>query len=178
MPDDRPPILIRPMADDDLPILVAIYNHYVQTSIATFAEEEISPAEFGVQVAAVRAADLPWLVAECGSDLLGYAYAAPWKSRSAYRFSVESSVYLAPGHEHRGIGTRLYADLLARLRIRGVHAVIGGVSLPNPTSVSLHRKFGFEQVAHFRQVGFKFGRWIDVGYWELLLDGADSQQGG
>jgi phosphinothricin acetyltransferase len=164
------PLEIREIRLDDIPALTAIYNHYVRTSIATFAEQEITTAEFAAQVASVEAATLPWLVAVTGPDVVGYAYAALWKARSAYRFAVEISVYLSPGAEGRGTGSRLYADLLDRLRARGVHAAIGGVSLPNDTSVALHRKFGFEQVARFREVGFKFGQWIDVGYWELVLD--------
>ncbi|MCA9767380.1 MAG: N-acetyltransferase [Gemmatimonadetes bacterium] len=166
----RPAPVIRPAGEGDLPALVAIYNHYIRTSIATFVEQEVMADAFALSMTAVRDADLPWLVAADGPAILGYAYAAPWKARSAYRFSVETSVYLAPGYEGLGIGSMLYAALLDRLRARGIHAVVGGISLPNPASVALHERFGFAPVARFREVGFKFGRWIDVGYWQLLLD--------
>lgn len=108
----------------------------------------------------------------CGrkaSQLLGYCYASKWKGRCAYRYSVESTVYLSPDATGKGIGSKLYGTLLAELRQRQFHTVIGGIALPNPASVALHEKLGFEKVAQFRQVGNKFGRWIDVGYWQLLL---------
>ena len=114
-------------------------------------------------------AGLPWLVWETEGGILGYAYATPWKVRAAYRHAVESSIYLAPQATGRGLGPKLYGELIAELRTRGLHCVIGGAALPNPASVSLHEKLGFEKVAEFRQVGFKFGRWIDVAYWELML---------
>ncbi len=97
------------------------------------------------------------------------AYAVLWKARSAYRFSVEITVYVAPGMAGRGIGSMLYSHLFAALQPLGVHAVIGGIALPNEASIALHEKFGMEKVAHFQQVGFKFNRWIDVGYWERIL---------
>jgi phosphinothricin acetyltransferase len=112
---------------------------------------------------------LPWLVFETAAGIAGYAYAAPWKARAAYRHSVESSIYLAPHATGKGLGSALYSELIADLRRLGMHCVIGGAALPNPASVALHDKLGFIKVADFRQVGFKFGRWIDVSYWELLL---------
>jgi phosphinothricin acetyltransferase len=101
--------------------------------------------------------------------IAGYAYATEWKERSAYRFSVESTVYVAPGLAGRGIGTRLYEALLAELQRRKVHCVIGGISLPNDASVALHERLGFVKIGHFKEVGWKFDRWVDVGYWELVL---------
>jgi phosphinothricin acetyltransferase len=112
---------------------------------------------------------LPWFVWQDAGVVLGYSYATPWKARAAYRHSVECSIYLAPRATGRGIGPSLYEALIAELRQRDVHCVIGGAALPNPASVALHEKLGFTQVAEFRQVGFKFGRWIDVAYWELML---------
>jgi phosphinothricin acetyltransferase len=125
----------------------------------------------GRRIEDVRSASLPWLVAEENGRVVGYAYAAPWKARvrAAYRFSVEITVYLAPGNVRRGIGSLLYSRLISSLQTLGVHTVIGGVALPNKASVALHEKFGFEKVAHFQQVGFKFNRWIDVAYWERIL---------
>jgi phosphinothricin acetyltransferase len=122
-----------------------------------------------VRIEQVRARGLPWLLAEDAAGVAGYAYAGPWRVRAAYRHSVETSIYLAPRAAGRGIGRSLYAALLDALRERDVHAVIGGVSLPNAASVALHERMGFAQVARFEEVGFKFGRWIDVGYWQLRL---------
>jgi phosphinothricin acetyltransferase len=104
-----------------------------------------------------------------GADVVGYAYAGKWKTRAAYRHSVEVSVYVSPERHGRGIGRQLYAELLRRLRERDVHSVIGGVAGNNAASFALHLSFGFEQVAHFREVGHKFGQWIDVTYFQLLL---------
>ncbi len=102
-------------------------------------------------------------------DLLGYAYATPWKARSAYRFSVEVSAYIDAASTGRGTGSLLYRHLLSALRTREMHLVIAGISLPNETSVAFHEKSGFRKVAHFAEVGFKFGKWIDVGYWQRAL---------
>jgi L-amino acid N-acyltransferase YncA len=118
---------------------------------------------------AVEESSLPWFVAEMpGEEVIGYSYATPWRPRSAYRFSVETSVYLDVAHAGRGVGTLLYTGLLSALRDKRVHAMMGGISLPNQASVALHEKFGFRKVAHFPEVGFKFGKWVDVGYWQRL----------
>ena len=111
----------------------------------------------------------PWLVAEARGQVLGYAYANQWKPRSGYRHTVESTIYLDPSHLGRGGGSALYASLLEMLRERGVHCAIAGIALPNAASIALHEKFGFRKVAHFRENGIKFGRWIDVGYWQREL---------
>jgi L-amino acid N-acyltransferase YncA len=119
--------------------------------------------------AAVLERGLPWLVAESAGAAIGYAYASPWRARPAYRFSVESTVYVAPEHMRRGVGSALYAELLDRLRVSGIHTVMGGIALPNDASVRLHEKLGMKRVAHFHDVGFKFGQWVDVGYWQLVF---------
>jgi phosphinothricin acetyltransferase len=109
-------------------------------------------------------------VVERAGRLLGYAYATQWKSRIGYRFSVESTIYLEPGTERAGLGTMLYTELINHLRRRGdIHVVLGGIALPNPASVALHEKMGMMKVAQLREVGRKFGEWVDVGYWELFL---------
>lgn len=148
--------------------IVRIYNHYVQDTVATFEEAPISEDEMAQRIARVTG-ELPWLVWEDSKSILGYAYATRWKNRSAYRFSVESTIYLSPQSFRRGIGTRLYDALLVDLRSRGVHCAIGGISLPNAASVALHERLGFSKIGHFREVGRKFGRWVDVGYWERIL---------
>ena len=160
---------IREATEADAPAIAALYNPYVAETTITFEEVPVSAQQMAARVGEVQQAGLPWLVLEEGGALRGYAYATRWKPRSAYRFSVESSVYLAMGHTGRGHGRRLYEALFEALRARGVHAVIGGIALPNPASVALHERMGMAPVAQFREVGFKFDRWIDVGYWERLL---------
>ncbi|MBW3671824.1 MAG: GNAT family N-acetyltransferase [Acidobacteria bacterium] len=108
-------------------------------------------------------------VAERGGAVAGYAYATRWKPRRGYRFSAEVTVYVAPEHAGTGVGSALYTQLLPTLQEKGIHAVIGGIALPNAASARLHEKFGFRKVAHFEQTGYKFDQWIDVGYWELIL---------
>lgn len=161
--------MIRAATADDAAAIVAIYNHYIATTTISFEERPVAPDEMAGRIRDVTAR-LPWLVFEDDGAVLGYAYATAWRVRSAYRFSAETSVYLAPGQGGRGIGTALYKALLARLREQGVHMAIGGIAQPNPASVALHESLGFEKVAHFKEVGRKFERWIDVGYWELRLD--------
>jgi len=151
--------------------LAAIYNHYVASTIVTFEVDAVADDDMRGRIAAVQEDGLPWLVAQdVAGDILGYAYATRWRARAAYRHSVESSIYLAPQMTGRGIGRGLYERLLEQLRARGLHMVIGGAALPNPASVALHEALGFTQSAHLREVGHKFGRWIDVGYWQLRLD--------
>lgn len=149
--------------------IAAIYNHYVEQTIVTFEETPVSDAEMAARIEDVRSESLPWLVAEEAGRLVGYASSTKWKSRTAYRFSAEITVYVEPAHARRGIGSKLYSRLFPLLQARGIHAVIGGIALPNEASVALHEKFGMRKVAHFPEVGFKFDRWIDVGYWQRTL---------
>ena len=160
---------IRSARPDDAPAIARIYNHYVATSCITFEVDPVSPLEMNGRVGEARVAALPWLVAAEGEDIWGYAYASKWKGRCAYRYSVESTVYLDAARTGRGIGKALYAALIDELRARSFHTVIGGIALPNEASIGLHERSGFKKVAHFEQVGFKQGRWIDVGYWQLML---------
>ncbi len=157
---------IRAAVLSDAAAIAGIYNHYVNHTIVTFEEEPVSTDEIVRRIAEVWAESFPWLVAEDAGQVVGYAYASKWKSRCSYRYSAESTVYLAHNSIGRGIGTKLYAELFPMLQSRGIHAVIGGISLPNEASVALHEKFGMTKVAHFPEVGFKLDRWIDVGYWQ------------
>lgn len=160
---------IRPAAPSDAAAIAAIYNHYVTHTVITFEEEPVPGTEMARRVEGVLSASLPWLVAEEGGHVRGYAYAARWKDRAAYRHSVEISAYLDHEHAGRGIGSMLYGHLFPILRDRGVHAVMAGIALPNEASVALHEKLGMRKVAHFEQVGFKLGAWIDVAYWQRIL---------
>lgn len=172
--DPNGALTLREAEAADAADIASIYNPYVEATIITFEEEPVSAAEMALRIEAVRSDGLPWLVAERGGRIVGYAYAAQWRGRVAYRFSTEVTVYVARDELRTGVGSRLYGELLPLLRSRGFHVAIGGISLPNDGSVSLHEHLGFEKVAHFKEVGFKLDRWIDVGYWQLLLQRARS----
>ena len=161
--------MIRAVNLADAKAISEIYNYYVIHSIITFEEQPISSEEMDKRIGEISSS-FPWLVYEQDDRVVGYAYATQWKMRSAYRYSAEATVYLAHDVAGRGIGSQLYAELFGRLRAQGYHCVMGGIALPNPASVALHEKFGFVKVAHLKEVGWKFDRWIDVGYWQLLLD--------
>jgi len=160
--------MIRYAAIDDAKTICDIYNYYVRNTAITFEEQPVLVEDMQSRMADVIAS-LPWLVSERTGVVIGYAYASKWKSRSAYRFSVESAIYLAPEMHGRGAGRELYEALISDLRSRAIHAMIAVVSLPNPGSIALHERMGFEKIAHLKEVGWKFGSWIDVGYWELIL---------
>ena len=135
-------LTIRPCLASDAQALARIYNYYIQHTVITFEEELVSAPVMASRVAEVQQISLPWLVGEVDGALRGYAYATRWKARSAYRYAVETG---------------------------GMHVAIGGAALPNAASVALHLRLGFEQVATFRQVGFKHERWVDVAYWQKVL---------
>ncbi len=161
--------MIRSATARDADAIAGIYNHYVVNTPVTFETEPVGVVEMAQRIEEILAASLPWLVIEENGTVVGYAYAGKWKGRCAYRHSVETTVYLDAESTGRGHGGALYEALLGQLRALGLHVAIGGIALPNPASVALHEKFGFEPVARFREVGFKFGQWVDVGYWQRML---------
>ncbi len=153
----------------DASAIVSIYNHFILNTTISFEESAVSESEMAQRIADVAAAGLPWLVLEVDQVIVGYAYATKWRARHAYRYSVESSIYLHPSKSGQGMGAALYTALIESLRKGGFHLVIGGIALPNAASVALHEKLGFEKVAQFKGVGFKFAHWVDVGYWQVAL---------
>ncbi|MFC5576753.1 arsinothricin resistance N-acetyltransferase ArsN1 family B [Lysobacter niabensis] len=163
-------IAIRPARESDAADIAGIYNPYVLGTCITFETEPVQAPEMAQRIAETLESSLPWLVAEASGRVIGYAYASKWKGRCAYRYSVESTVYLDPAYAGKGLGLRLYAALIDAIRACSMHAVIGGIALPNAASVGLHERLGFRKVAHFEQVGYKQDRWVDVGYWQLLLE--------
>ena len=161
--------MLRPATTADAAAIAEIYNHYVLHTIITFEEEAVPAAEMAQRITEVLGAGLPWFVWEEAGRVLGYAYAGKWKSRCAYRYAVESSIYLSQDATGRGLGTELYVALIDALRGKGIHSIIGGIALPNDASVGISEKLGFQKIGHFKEVGWKFEKWIDVGYWELIL---------
>jgi L-amino acid N-acyltransferase YncA len=160
---------IRAAEPKDATGICDIYNHYVDNTNISFEEIAVTSAEMAQRIMDV-AESLPWLVIEEDNGVIsGYAYATKWRTRSAYRFSVEVSVYLAPLMIGKGNGFRLYEKLLDRLECLGVHVVIAGIALPNENSTKLHEKMDFRKVAHFEKVGYKNKQWVDVAYWQKTL---------
>lgn len=161
--------MIRDATPSDADAIARIYNYYIEHTIITFEEESVSAEEMRSRIVETPSS-LPWLICENNGVVAGYAYASKWKGRCAYRYSVESTVYLDTGQVGKGIGTQLYQHLLTELQAKSFHAVIGGIALPNAASVALHEKMGYTKVAYFKQVGWKFGKWIDVGYWQRIFE--------
>lgn len=160
--------MIRKAKISDAKAICSIYNYYIENTIITFEETPLPVSEMAKRIKEIGK-DFPWIVYVEGGRVLGYAYASRWKTRSAYRKTAESTVYLHRDAVGKGIGTKLYKALLPMLKKKGFHVVVGGIALPNKGSAALHEKFGFKKVAHFKEVGFKFRKWIDVGYWELVF---------
>ena len=160
--------MIRQVSIEDADKIAEIYNYFIESTIATFEEQLIDVEEMKKKILGVIQ-KFPWIVYENNGQIMGYAYAGIWKNRSAYKHSVEITVYLNQKITSNGIGSKLYYELIKQLKELGVHVVIGGISLPNEISVALHEKFGFKKVAHFKEVGYKFNKWVDVGYWQLTI---------
>jgi len=160
--------MIRPVTLADAKSISEIYTYYILNTAFTFEEKPVGVEDMSARISKVTAS-FPWFVSENAGSVNGYAYATAWKERSAYRYTVESSIYLAPEQTGAGVGSALYSALIAELRSRTVHCIIAGIAIPNETSAGFHRRFGFTRVGEFKQVGWKFGRWIDFEFWQLLL---------
>jgi phosphinothricin acetyltransferase len=163
--------MIRPVEASDAVAIAEIYNHYIDHTIITFELDPIDAAEIESRIENVTGAGFPWIVFvdPDSNQLVGYAYAGPWRTRTAYRFVVESAIYLRKGREGQGIGKQLYVELFEQLRMKEYRSVIAGISLPNEASVAAHRSMGFRKAGFFEKVGYKFDRWIDVEFWQLDL---------
>lgn len=162
--------MIRPVKEQDSKAICDIYNYYITDTVITFEEDKISSEDIITRIRKVESENLPWYVAQDKSgNIIGYAYATKWRDRFSYRFSVEVTVYLDKDKRGQGVGAQLYKTLFTSLKDKNIHSVIGGITLPNESSITIHEKFGMAKVAHFKEVGFKFNRWLDVGYWQGTL---------
>jgi len=190
-------IHIRPASVNDAESIADIYNHYIRHTIITFEEEAVTGDQIAGRIDHLTRLGLPWIVAQgtsqlaasqqqtpsatgtdtatAGGDaapLLGYAYAGIFRERASYRKTVETAIYLHPQAVRQGVGTTLYQHLFDRLKEKQLHRAVAGISLPNEPSVRLHEQLGFRYVGTFTEVGRKFDRWVDVGFWEKrLVDG-------
>ena len=159
------PVSIRPAGPDDAAGVLAVYAPIVRETTISFEAEPPSVEEVAARIAASHV----WLVAEAEREVVGYAYAAPFHPRDAYRWSAEVSIYLGPAARGRGIGKRLVGEVLDRLREMGFVNAFAGITLPNPASVRLFESFEFRKIAHWDQAGYKLGAWHDVAWWQLRL---------
>jgi phosphinothricin acetyltransferase len=160
---------LRAATSDDATAISELYAPYVSASAVSFETRPPDPEAMRARIEA-GAGLYPWIVAEQASgSLAGYAYATAFRPRRAYRFAVETSVYLAFASQGQGLATRLYRSLLETLEAQGFAQAIAAIALPNPSSVRLHEKLGFVPAGAYRQVGYKLGRWHDVGLWQRAL---------
>jgi L-amino acid N-acyltransferase YncA len=162
-------VAIRLATTADAAAIAAIYGPYCTDSRISF--EEIAPdaREMARRIEGEKPGYHPWFVAEADGAMLGYAASSPFRTRPAYRWSVETGLYLAPDAQGQGLGRALLERLIALLERQGYVAVIGAIALPNPASVALHEKLGFSHVGAYRGTGFKQGEWLDVGLWQRDL---------
>ncbi len=160
--------MIRDITFNDTEDICNIYNEYIKNTIITFEEQPVEVEEMKNRISEV-VQNYPWLVYEENKKVIGYAYATRWKARSAYEHTVECTFYLEKNYTGKGIGSKLSEELIKRLKEKSIHSIIYGIALPNDASIALSEKFGFKKIGHFKEVGYKFNKWIDVGYWELIL---------
>src|SRR5882672_184786 len=153
---------IRSATPADGAAIASIYNWYVANTTITFEVDAVSAGEMTRRVESVLAAH-GWMVLERAGELLGYAYAARFRERAAYRHATESTIYLRRGLEGKGLGAPLYSELIRRTFARGYHHMVGAIALPNDPSVKLHERLGFVKAGHLFRIGHKLDRWVDVG---------------
>ncbi|MBD2498576.1 arsinothricin resistance N-acetyltransferase ArsN1 family B [Nostoc sp. FACHB-280] len=160
--------VIRLVSEQDIQQMLAIYAPIVKETAISFELEPPSETEFRRRITSYQQ-QMPWLVCEINQEVVGYAYASPYRPRAAYQWSVESSVYVNANYYRKGIAKALYTSLLKLLQLQGFYNVIAAIALPNQPSVALHESVGFLPVGVLRRVGYKFGQWHDNGFWQLAL---------
>lgn len=159
-------MIIRKVKPEDAPQIAEIYNYYIKNTHHTFETELLNIEETEERLKKISTF-YPYLVAEEDGEILGYAHAARFKLRQAYQHTAEVMIYVKNEAKKRGVGTNLYMDLFNLLEETDIHVMIAGIALPNDSSVKFHETLGFTKVAHFKEIGYKLGRWFDVGYWQL-----------
>ena len=162
-------MLIRDANNSDFDEITTIYNHYIENTVITFEEECVNKEEMLRRFEKLKNSKLPWIVAQKDGQILGYAYAHLWHDRSAYRYSVEPSIYLKPTFIGKGIGKALFKQLLTKIEELGMKSALSLITVPNEPSIALHESFGFKKVGLLPNIGIKFDRWLDVGLWQLEL---------
>ena len=166
--------LIRLAEQADLPHLLAIYNDIILRTTAVYDYHPHTLAMRESWFRSIRDLDLPVFAAVEDDQIVGFSALSPFRKWGAYKYSVENSVYVASDRRGAGIGKQLMPPLIAAARERQMHTIVAGIEATNESSLQLHHRFGFREVAHFRQVGFKFGRWLDLKFLQLLLETPDA----
>jgi L-amino acid N-acyltransferase YncA len=165
---------VRDATEQDAAACAALYAPYVADTVITFETESPTTTRMAERIAAARRTHA-WLVLEDDGRVVGYAYGGPYKSRAAYRWSCEVSVYLEEGRRRTGAGRALYEALFERLAERGFRTAVAGMTLPNDASEGLHRAMGFEPIGTYRRIGWKHGSWHDVGWVQRALATGDDR---
>ena len=160
---------IRSARPSDAETVQAIYAPIVETTAISFEDVPPSVTEMAQRIENTSRQGYPYLVAERNGEVIAYAYAGPHRARAAYRSSVDVTIYVAEDARGGGVGRTLYTELLTALRRAEFHAAFAGIALPNPGSIALHEAVGFAHLGTYREVGFKFDRWHDVGWWQRKL---------
>ncbi len=161
-------MLIRPVSKTDVADILAIYAPYITDTVITFETEVPTLEEFEERIEGIKK-DFPYLVCEVDGRVAGYAYASKHRARSAYKYSVDVSIYVAPNYHHKGIGKALYKNLFEALNKYEYYSAYAGITLPNDKSIGLHKAFGFTEVGIYHNVGYKKGNWLDVIWLEKPL---------
>jgi phosphinothricin acetyltransferase len=161
---------IRFVRIEDANSIIDIYNYYVLNTEISFEKEAVTIEEMSKRIEE-KIKKYPWIVYEENGKVLGYAYVGKWKERSAYRHTVEDTIYVKESERGKGIEQRLFDGLMEEVvKDKEVHVIMGVIALPNEKSVQIHERNGFRKEAHFKEVGYKNNKWIDVGYWEKVLE--------
>ena len=160
--------MIRSVHIDDASALLDIYNYYVLNTTVNFDIDPLSLETFTDKINHI-VSEYPYIVYEENNEILGFAYGSRFRPRPAYNYTSESTVYVKHTAHGKQIGSKLYAELIRLLKETDLHTVLGVLTVPNEASINLHEKFGFEQVAHLKEVGLKFGEWQNIGIWQLKL---------
>jgi phosphinothricin acetyltransferase len=161
--------MIRPVKIADARRIAEIYNYYIANTTITFEEDAIDAGEIERRIKAIGEKNYPYIVYEDSGGLRGYAYLNNWRTRSAYDITLETSIYVDINSINKSIGTVLYRALIAEAQKMDIHSLIGVISLPNDISRRLHDNLRFQMVGNFREAGKKFGKLIDVEFWQLIL---------
>lgn len=165
MTETQPPTQIREATPKDAAAIADIYNHFVANTLITFDIQPISIPDMQQKITDLQK-NFPVLVMAEGEQLAGYAYAAAWKTKPAYKHCAETTIYMHPSFHHKGLGARLYNALLTSLQLFEIANAIACITIPNDDSIKLHQKLGFRKVGRFEKVGYKKEQWIDVEYWQ------------
>jgi phosphinothricin acetyltransferase len=161
--------LIRSVTTDDAAAICEVYNYYIENTCISFEYDPVSIEEMTRRISATTES-YPWIVYEQQGKIIGYAYANKYAVREAYKSTLEVTIYTENGNGEKGLGTKLYQHLFDLIdNTTSAHTLMSIIALPNEASVKLHEKLGFEKAGHFKEVGFKFDQWVDVGHWQKML---------